>query len=523
MTPQETEELRLRLRHAVLEDTFLFNKVVMGFADIDIDPHYGLCEFLDRTEWLRRLLLAPRGSIKSWNARGWMIQQVCRNPNIRILYTMSSEEVAKSASRFVDQTFRRNAMLRWLFPDVIPDFKSAEWGVLHRTVNRTKDMGESTFTFGGIGTGYVGLHFDIIILDDVIEEEAAQSETVMKAAIEWFSNCEPLLDEINPKAQILVVGTRWHLRDLYSMIMGDKKQNTMEPVFRAEGNASYMCMKRSAMEDGKPFWPRMFSEKKLAIKKAALEAQGMLSRYYLWYQNNPIAEENCEFPRELIRYWQWSPSGGRIKLIRPPEQALEIDPRSLRFTMCVDPAFEIGRRFDESAISIIGSHPKGHRILFYAWTGQLKIVALRDKIVELIVRYSEAGIPIAEMAIERVGGQRILIPYVREELTRKGVHCRINEEVKRSPHVAKDNHIRSFIPVVAGGWYYTSQQFLGPNQEMETFPNGKKNFLDTLVYQTQIWSKADLEDEYEWYDHVDGEDEDDEREYGGEIREGYGG
>ena len=521
MTPQETEELRVSLRRAVLEDTFLFNKVVMGFADIDIDPHYGLCEFLDKREWKRRMLLAPRGSIKSWNARGWMIQQVCRNPNIRILYVMSSEEVAKSASRFIDQTFRRNPMLRWLFPDVIPDFKSAEWGVLHRTVQRDKDMGESTFTFGGIGTGYVGLHFDVIILDDVIEEEAAQSETVMKVAIEWFSNCEPLLDEINPDAQIMVVGTRWHLRDLYSMIMGEKKQNTEQLVFRAEGNASYMVMKRSAMEFGKPFWGRMFGEAKLAIKKAALEAQGMLSRYYLWYMNNPIAEENCEFPRQSIRYWNWAPNGGRITLFRPPDQAIELDPRSLRFTMAVDPAFETGRQFDESAISVIGSHSKGHRILFHAWTGQLKIVALRDKIVGLVARFHEAGIPIADLAIERVGGQRILIPYVREELKRRGIHCKINEDIKRSPHVAKNNHIRSFIQVVAGGWYYTHTQFLGPNQEMETFPNGKKNFLDTLVYQTQIWHQADTEEEYEWYDRED--DEEEEHELGTEVREGYGG
>ena len=523
MTPQETEELRLELRHRVLEDTFLWNKVVMGFADIDIDPHYGMCEFLDKQEWKRRLLLAPRGSIKSWNARGWLIQQVCRDPNLRILYTMSSEEVAKSASRYIDQVFRRNPMLRWLFPDRIPDFKSSEWGVLHRTIPRDKEMGESTFTFGGIGTGYVGLHFDIIVLDDVIEEEAAQSETVMKTGIEWFSNCEPLLDEINPNAQILIVGTRWHLRDLYSMIMGENKQNTDELVFRAEGNSSYMVMKRSAMEFGKPFWPKNFNEEKLAVKKAALEAQGMLSRYYLWYMNNPIAAENCEFPRDRIRYWNWSPKGGRIMLFRPPEAVMEIDPRSLRFTMAVDPAFEIGKRFDESAISVVGSHPKGHRILFYAWTGQLNVVDLRTLIVDLIRRFRDAGTPIADLAIERVGGQRTLVPYVKDELSRQGLHCHLNEDIRRSTAINKNNHIRGFIQVVAGGWYYTHHQYLGPNQEMETFPNGKKNFLDTLVYQTQIWHQADHSEEYAWYDGDEEEEDDGPMSCAGPKREGYGG
>lgn len=520
MEQRATEELRLALRNAVLEDTFLFCKVVMGYADIDIDPHYGVCQFISCIEWLRKLFLAPRGTIKSWLVRGWILQQVMKNPNLRVLYVMSSEEVAKATSRHLDQTFRNNGMLHWLFPDRMPNYKASEWGMLHRSIRRDREMGESTFTFGGIGTNYVGLHFDIIVLDDVIEDAAAQSDAIMKTSIEWFSNCEPLLDELNPEAQILVVGTRWHLRDLYAVIMGEKKQNTEERVFRAEGNPSYMCMKRSAIEKGKPFWARKFDEEKLAIKKAALESQGMLSRYYLWYMNNPVVEENCEFPRPMIRYWNWAPSGGRIILFRPPEAALSIHPSSLRFTMAVDPAFEQGPQFDEAAISIVGSHPHGHRILFYAWTGQPGVVLLRKRIVDLVKRFADGGTPIADLAIEKVGGQKAIIPSVVEDLKRAGVYCHVNEDIKRSTAVNKVNWIRGFIQVVAGGWYYTHHQFLGPNQEMETFPSGKKNFLDTLVYQQQLWTPIDYEEEYDWYE--DDDDEPDEG-HGRTKRRGYGG
>lgn len=517
------EELRLKLRRAVLGDTYLFCKVIMGYADIDIDPHYSMCEFLDWQEEKRRLLLAPRGTIKSYCTRGWALQQLMKDPNIRILYVMSSEEVAKSASRQIDQIFRNNRMLRWLFPDRIPNFNSATWGMLHRQIPREKDYAEPSMTFCGIGTGQTGLHYDIIICDDVIEEEAAQSETVMKNSIAWFSNCEPLLDELNPAAQVLVVGTRWLAVDLYSVIMGAQKQNCQEKVFRAEGNSAYMVMKRRAMENGKPYWARKFSEEKLAIKKAALESQGMLDRYYLWYQNDPIVEENCEFPRHMIRKWNWSPNG-RLMMLASAEGTVVVNPKTLRYTMAVDPAFEKGSQFDESAISIIGSHPRGYRILFYGWTGQVGVTLLRQKIVGLCVHFHEGGTPIAKLAIEKIAGQRTLIPFVKEELHRRGCYVPFKEDIKRQAKGSKDNFIRGFINVVAGGWYYTHDQFLGPNEEMDTFPNGRKNFLDTLAYQLQLWTAPEYEEYFDEDGEYDDEQEDDPMD-GPDARRtsGYGG
>lgn len=521
--PAPTESVRLKIRERVLKDTFFFNKVVMCYPDIDVDPHYGLCEFLDRDDWLRKMLLAPRDTVKSWCVRGWAIQQVMRNPNLRILYVMSSEPNAKTPSRHIDNVFQQNTILRWLFPERIPNFNDRDvvWNTHTRTIPRDSTAGEATFTFAGIGTNLVGQHFDIIILDDTVEEEAAKSELVMGSVIDWFAGCEALLNDTNPLAQILVVGTRWHLRDLYQTIMG-QAESTKLRVFQAQGDKRYMVMKRAGIENGKPYWAKKLSIKKLMSLKEACRNTGNESRFYLQYMNDPVNEDNCEFPRHMIRYYNWTSSGQSMQLEFPDDPPVVINPKSLRYTMTVDPAFEIGRRYDKSAICIIGTHPRGWKILMHAWTGQVRVNILKDKIINLCKQFRRMGVPIALVGIEKVGGQRTLIPYVKEDGRRQGIHIPIKDDLKKSTRESKDNFIRGFINIVAGGWYFTHRRFIEQNQEMDFFPSGEKNFLDALATQPQLWNTPENIDGELDYDDEDFYDEDDE--LGVEEREsGYGG
>ena len=102
---------------------------------------------------------------------------------------------------------------------------------------------ESAFRLVGVGTKLVGSHFTTIILDDVIETEAAESDDVMDKTIRWAGNLEPTLVDRN--SQLVIVGTRWSLKDYYGRVMGARKQLTKDRLFRAEGDRRFWVYKAS--------------------------------------------------------------------------------------------------------------------------------------------------------------------------------------------------------------------------------------------------------------------------------------
>jgi hypothetical protein len=497
-----SESERHQLRELALADTFFMARVVLGYLDLQDDPHLVLCEFLDQQKWIRRLLLAPRGSLKSSLVLAWVIQQAMRDPNTSILYVMSSASLAEKVSRDVDAIFRRNVLLRYLFPECIPNWEEKEqttWNLQTKIIPRSKASGNPTFYFVGVGTKIVGMHFKIIVLDDFIEFEASQSEEIMRSSVEWARGCEPIL--IKPtQDQILVVGTLWGKNDYYEQLSGYKQLRTNKKLFKAQGDPRYVVMRRRAAEDGVAFWPQRFSLKDLAELKIGLEATGKGGMFYRWYMNDPTDEANCAFPRTMIRYYDWNDKMDRCILRIPDAPPIVVPLSSLRLTMTVDPASTTKKKSDKSAISVVGSHPKGYRINLYAWRGKVTPDVLIDKIFGIVVAYRQQGKEIAKVAIEQVGAQENLLHWIGQQIATRKTYINIEWRLKTSRsgkrlhggESGKDDRILGFIPVVASGSWYTNKQFVDENMEMETYPNGSHvDWLDALAYQPQIWGMSE--------------------------------
>ncbi len=504
-----SENDRLALRERALKSTFFFNKAVLGFNDLEEQPHLEMTEFIDAQNWKRRLLLAPRGTIKSWNVRGWEIQMAMRNPNIRILHVMSTEKLAIKASNHIDAIFRGNGLLHYLFPERIPDFsdRSLVWNIQSKTIPRKIPSDIPTFFFCGVGTKITGMHFDIIILDDFIEKEAADSEAVMEDAISWARNCEPLLE--SPKnGQILTVGTRWSLRDYYGVIQGDRTQKTTKTLFRATGDKRYMVMKRAAIENGEPFWPTRFPIDELAQIKLALESQGNGAMFYLWYMNDPVDDALCEFPRKMIRYYSWDANGQNIILNFPDKDPIVVNPATLRITMTVDPGFTTNKYSDKSAICVVGTHPRGWRINLYSWIGKLNPPQLVEKLFGICEQFAKMGNPVAKVAIEKAAGGDVLNYWISERQKRSHIYIPLYRDLKTSREKdRKHNAARAMIPYVAHGYWFTHERFAEVNIQLETWPNGTDdNWMDAFSYQPQIWGVPDQLDSFPGADLVEDED-----------------
>lgn len=163
------------------------------------------------------LLLAPRCHGKSSMVAGYIIWRIINNPDIRILVVTLNQKLADGIMNTVKGTFEDNEEVKNIFGD----YKGSVWSQQEIRVKRRRKTGiahrEKTLRVCGKSAKIVGQHFDLIILDDIIDREECKTPHKRKENIEWYrKEIKPML--LN-NGKIIVVGTRWDNNDIYSKFM----------------------------------------------------------------------------------------------------------------------------------------------------------------------------------------------------------------------------------------------------------------------------------------------------------------
>jgi hypothetical protein len=214
MTLTKTQLIELRTK---CETDLKFLAVsVCGMSAWQSGLHDELAKFLlIPTE--KKLILVPRGHLKSSLVTVvWSIQQILKNPNIRILITNAVWDLARKFLREIGGLLTDKTLLREIygpFDGPGSKFTQDELTVSQRTIGTIK---EATVTTAGVETALTGGHYDIIIHDDLVEENNINTKEQIQKIIRFYQNSLDLLD---PGGQILVVGTRWAMGDLYGHLI----------------------------------------------------------------------------------------------------------------------------------------------------------------------------------------------------------------------------------------------------------------------------------------------------------------
>jgi len=164
----------------------------------------------------RALSLAPRGGGKSTIlTTTQVVFEVLKNPNIRILLTSNTQNQAESFLRAINQHLTENQKLLDVFGMIKhPKYK---WDTKEINVaGRTRKGKESTITCIGLGGGVTGLHFDLIIGDDLVDEENARTKHQRDTTFTWFY--KTMYPTLEPDGRLYLIGTRYHPDDLYGRL-----------------------------------------------------------------------------------------------------------------------------------------------------------------------------------------------------------------------------------------------------------------------------------------------------------------
>lgn len=215
--------------HAMLFAQFIQKNPGKNIALSDLD-----------TRTKKRMILWPRGLFKTSAVIVEIVQAILNYPNVRICFLTGGDQLAKRQLARVKRVFERpTELFQYLFPEFclksVMNKKTGKWedvnckmGTAHEfTVPcRTNDtFAEPTFAISTAKSVKSGSHFDIIFIDDLVNDQNYRSVKSLEKCYQDYLDICPLLD---PTGFIIMTGTRYSYGDTYERIQEKAKQEERE-------------------------------------------------------------------------------------------------------------------------------------------------------------------------------------------------------------------------------------------------------------------------------------------------------
>jgi predicted phage terminase large subunit-like protein len=164
------------------------------------------------------LYLLPRGGAKTtWDNTILCCWLVGKFPDIRIGMVSNTDTQAKDFSRAVKYTVGANPLHRQVFPASQPSaekWTDKEWLCAGSRWLGSKDV---TMFAVGVGGAIISKRFDLLLMDDILDEENTQTIDQQEGVEIWFK--KTLKPCMAPDGVVVAIGTRWGEGDLYEKFM----------------------------------------------------------------------------------------------------------------------------------------------------------------------------------------------------------------------------------------------------------------------------------------------------------------
>lgn len=293
----KNELLRLELRLAQIEAR---DKATGSFLDfcryvwpemIVGAHHKKIAAALDRvvSGECKRLMIAmpPRHGKSQMGSYLFPAYLMGKKPDSKLIVGSHTAELAQRFGRMI-----RNLVADEKYKELFPDFSlSADSKAAGRW--DTSHGGEAFFI--GKGGAMTGRGGNVVILDDILDEQDALSNTAMENTWEWYQSGPR--QRLQPNGAIIVINTRWKTDDLSGRLL--KLQGAIK-------SDKWEILEFPAiLPSGGPLWPEYWKLEELEAVKHTIGLQ----KWNAQWQQTPTADEGAILKRE---WWQ------RWKLEEPP-------------------------------------------------------------------------------------------------------------------------------------------------------------------------------------------------------------
>lgn len=357
------------------------------------------------------LLLMPRGTFKSSVVTiGFTLQMILQNQDVRIL--IDSETFAKAKAFLseikghLESTKKYREIYRTLYGSM-PDASKRDglWSDSQLNISaRKRQRKEPTLSCGGVDVTKNGMHYDLIIMDDLHSEVNTQNKEQIEKVITHFKLAYSLLD---PGKPLIVIGTRWDYNDLYQHILDRRDDYSFNIMVRKAYN-----------KDGSLFFPEILDHKELEKRKIQ-QGSYIFSCQYL---NEPVDDESATFKRSLM--------------VRRPWELVKDQP--MNWYLSVDPSYE-GPYSDYAALVIAGMNHQRDLYVRHVLRKKMTYGEIINQMFDLYNRFEPR-----QIILETVATQKSIQHELNNEQKRRGTWLPVTEI--RSRTKSKEERIRALAP-----------------------------------------------------------------------------
>lgn len=491
--------------------------------------HKDLAEFITTAQDIehesnrRRLVLMPRGHLKSSVCSVlYTLWRIYRNPDIRILVATNIKRLGRAFIRELRQYFENGELQRkvwntrpWCPGPLIPALSAADrrtrnsqrsydteddlnlaqdskliWSMEALQVIRPSVMKEPTVAIVSVSTTVTGDHYDLLILDDVVDFDNSSTEAKADSILDWTRDLESVLDprqQVTRKAgtfnlvdnvgdEAIILGTRYFEWDFYGYLLAESE---------ALGIRSFIKnIYVNGYDDTDGYiWPEKFDAHAInSIRKRINSTQRFASQYL----NTILAPEDQLFNIEQITWF--SPA----TLQHLPDNTWEVyrvgnPARRVKPILFVDPAATVNSSSDFTVLTVAGYSEERELCILDIDHGRYT----PDQVCERIFKMCDTW-GINSVTVEMVAGFRLYETVIRNYMKR---HSRLIGIRDYRPTTKMNKRARiegMLLPllenkmVLANSTIANNEEF---RNELTLFPKSKHDdILDTLAAIAEIAS-----------------------------------
>ena len=372
------------------------------YLDLDVPEHqmrwYGYC---DRD---RHLQLSPRDHGKTTTfCHAFPIWAICNIPNVRILLVSKTSGQANKLLGTIRSELKNNEKILQDYGSLITNKGEggAIWCKRDKAGRKLKDP--TVEAVGALGA-ITGGHFDIIIVDDMLDDENTKTEGRMEAMDNWFYGTIGQL--VEPSTQMFVIGTRKHYADLYQQLIDNALWHrsidraiidwpeSYEYIYEEDSDDNEVISDVTVVGESTVLWPEVWDIKKLLIDRQ----QAGSIMFDREKQNDPSGMKGQYLNIDWLQYYDFN----------------EL-PDDLTYYIGVDLAISEKEKADETCIALVGYQSKRRKVyLIEIRHGRWDFPTAYGKICTAYDEWSKAGMRAVEVLIENNVYQAAMAQHIAD-------------------------------------------------------------------------------------------------------------
>ena len=250
-----------------------------------------------------QMILSPPRHGKTDLLTHFAVWQICKNPNVRIMWVGGNEEIAKNAVGSVLDHLEHNQKLIEDFCIPGQAFKpknrsGKSWTAGQFTVATRTVTGIKSPTMVAVGKGgkILSRDTDLIIADDIEDHGTTIQPSAREQTRQWWTTT--LSSRKEEHTAIVVIGSRQHPEDLYNFLL----ENPQMDKIVEEAHSTECVLPENDLEAHTDcmLWASKRSYKWLLSRLQAAETTGGKAIFEMVYLNKAFAEGIAMFDVEEI-------------------------------------------------------------------------------------------------------------------------------------------------------------------------------------------------------------------------------